>query len=115
LLANADVLLHGNPQQVQTLAWAAQQPFPTSNVYMTGSGVAAPGTIQTTLVPQTTLTFVNTTVSQGNPVFQVCGHWLTIWLCAAIGGCAALLMKMRSERKRPPADSTVAAAPGAAP
>ena len=101
--AHLDVLLHGNPQQTQTLTWAIPQTYPASPVYMTGSGVVTQGTIQTAIAPQSTLAFVNTTiVAPGSSVFQVLGHWLTIWYCAAAGGCAALLMQMRSERKQPP-------------
>lgn len=101
-LAALDVQLHGNPQQIQALAWAAPQTYPAASpVYVTGSGVVPAGAFQPTFTPQATFTFVNTAVvSPSGPVFQAMGHWLAIWLCAAVGGCAAFLMQMKSERKR---------------
>lgn len=120
LLARVDVMLHGNPQQLQTLAWTAPVPYSsTGNVYFGGSGVVTTGnpagTIQTTLGPQTTLGFA-TTVIQGSSVFQPLGHWLLIWLSAGVGGLAVLLLLIRSERQQtrviPIASAT---SPGAAP
>ena len=120
LLAQADVMLHGNPQQLQTLAWTAP-PSPyssTGNVYFGGSGAATtgtPSTLQATLGPQSTLAFA-TTVVQENSVFQPLGHWLLIWLCAGVGGLAALLMLIRSERQQSRANpSAPVTLPGAAP
>jgi hypothetical protein len=100
-LAHLDVLLHGNLQQTQTLTWAMPQSA-TAPVYLTGSGIVTPGTIQTNLAAQTTLAFINsTTVTSGVSVFQSMGQWLTIWLCAALGSLAAILMQRRSARKHP--------------
>ena len=57
-----------------------------------------------------------TTMTQGSSVFQPLGHWLLIWLCAGVGGIAALLMLIRSEKRQPGAISNEAATPpGAAP
>ncbi len=118
LLAQADVMLHGNPQQLQTLAWTSPQPYSSTGiVYFGDSGVVTtgnPGTNQPTLVPQTTLGFA-TTMTQGSSVFQPLGHWLLIWLCAGVGGLAALLMLMRSERQPRAIPTAAATPPGAAP
>ena len=106
LLFHADSLLHGNSQQAQTLAVSYPQ---TQPAYITsGSGVYTSNTLQAAFVPQTYTLVTNTPVSPGGTVFQSLGQWLFIWLCAGIGGCAALLMQMRAERKQPRAAPTVA-------
>lgn len=116
LLAQVDVMLHGNPQQLQAITWAAPQPYSSTGiVYMTGSPGGNPHTIQPTFVPPTALGFA-TPMTQGSSVFQPLGHWLLIWLCAGVGGIAALLMLIRSEKRQPGAISNEAATPpGAAP
>lgn len=99
-LTQLDVLLHGPPQQTQTLVW---QSLPaTQPVYMTGSGTASPAGIQGTIVPQTSLGFTNvntTTIIPNNGLLSAFGHWCLIWFCAGVGGCAAFLMHWRSEKK----------------
>lgn len=100
-LARLDVLLHGNPQQTQTLAWTRpQSTVSTTPVYLTGSDGASPAQIQNLIGPQGAITLINTISVGPTPTVQTMGQWLTIWLCAAVGGCAALLMQTRSERKQ---------------
>jgi len=107
-LAQVDVLLHGPPQQVQTLAWSAPQPYPSSAVYLTGSGVVTTNTLQPAVTPQG-LAFVNTAIAvPGGSVFQELGQWLIIWLCAALGGLVALVMQRKVERKQPASSSGAA-------
>ncbi|MGI8980725.1 MAG: hypothetical protein ACR2FY_15975 [Pirellulaceae bacterium] len=102
-LAHLDVLLHGPPQQIQTLAWSVPQAtYATSPVIVSGSGVLTTNTMPASVTSQA-LAFVNTpVVSPGGSVFQVLGQWLIIWLCAALGSLAALLMHMRTQRMQPP-------------
>ena len=104
LLASADVLLHGN-SQAQAVAVSYSTPPPA---YVTGgSGVITTNTFQAAFVPQTYTLVASAAASPGGTVFQTLGQWLFTWLCAGFGGCAALLMQMRSERKRPRAAPSV--------
>ena len=91
-LAHLNVLLHGNSQQTQTVAWS----YPQTQPVFVGGGL---GPIQTSPLRQASLAMLNSNFGlQGNSVFQACGQWLTIWYCAAVGGCTALLMQVRSDR-----------------
>jgi hypothetical protein len=95
MLAQADVMLHGNSQQTQMVTWSYPQ---TQPVYVTGDI----NTLQTSPLRQASLAILNSNiVMQGSSVFQPLGQWLLIWMCAAVGGCAALWMQMGSESKRP--------------
>ena len=105
LLASVDLMLHGNTQPAQALAWTYPPVQPA--FINSGSGVYTSNTLQASFVPQTYTIVTNAAVSPGGTVFQSLGQWLFIWLCAGIGGCAALLMQMRSERKRPRAAPAV--------
>jgi len=95
-LASADLWLHGSPQQTQSIAWTS---YPSSQpVYLTGSGVVnaipSPG-------GPNSFAFINTTaVPAGGGTFQPVGHWMLVWLCAGIGGCAALVMQIFGDRKK---------------
>ena len=105
LLAGADLMLHGNTQQTQALAWS----YPMGQAtYVTGSPAVYPSnTLQASFMPQSYTIVTNAAASPGGTVFQSLGQWLFIWLCAGIGGGAALLMQMRSERKQPRATPAV--------
>lgn len=98
LLAHVDVLLHGAPQQTQTLAWTSYPP--NQPVFVTGGSGVITNTLQTTYAPPANIAIVNTLAAPpGSSVFQALGHWLLIWLCAATGICAALVMTQRREQK----------------
>jgi hypothetical protein len=99
LLAHVDILLHGAPQQTQSLAWTSYPP--NQPVFVTdGSGVITTNTLQATITPQANIAIVNTLAAPpGSTVFQALGHWLLIWFCAATGSCSALFMTRRREQK----------------
>ncbi len=98
LLASVDLMLHGNTQQTQALAWS--YPMGQAAYVNGGSGVYTSNTLQAAFVPQAYTLVTNAAASPGGTVFQSLGQWLFIWLCAGIGGGAALLMQMRSEKKQ---------------
>jgi hypothetical protein len=95
LLSHADVLLHGGVPQTQTLAVIAPSP---STIYQTGGPYNISGSGALTWSVPTTTTIAMPTPLNGS-VFQSLGHWLFIWLAAAVGGYAALFMQMRSQRQ----------------
>lgn len=113
LLTQVEPLLRGNVTQTQVLTWATPLSAP---VYSTGSGgsYSGSGAISGQIVysspPPTT--FVATPFPLPASVFQQFGHWLFLWLLAAVGGCAALLMQKWSRQRKP--NEAHVSAPGAA-
>lgn len=99
LLASVDVMLHGNNQPAQSITWTYP---PTQPAYINGGpgGVYTSNTFQAAFVPQAYTLVTNAAAAPGGTVFQALGQWLFIWLCAGVGGCTALLMQMRSEKKQ---------------
>lgn len=115
LLASVDVMLHGNNQPAQAITWTYP---PTQPAYINGGPAAlyTSNTFQAAFVPQAYTLITNAAASPGGTVFQALGQWLFIWLCAGVGGCAALLMQMRSEKKQPnPVPAVVGESPFAPP
>jgi hypothetical protein len=99
LLASVDVMLHGNNQPAHAITWTYP---PTQPAYInSGPGIYTSNTLQAAFLPQTYTLVTNAAASPGGTVFQSLGQWLLIWLCAGIGGCAALLMQVQLEKKQP--------------
>jgi hypothetical protein len=95
LLSHADMLLHGGVPQTQTLAVIAPTP---ATVYQSGGpyNISGSGAV-TWSMPTTTAIAVPAPLA--GSVFQPLGHWLFIWLVAALGGFAAFAMQLRAQRK----------------
>lgn len=95
LLSHADMLLHGGVPQTQTLAVLAPSP---STIYQSGGPYNISGSGAYPWFIPTPSAIAAPTPHNGS-AFQPLGHWLLIWLAAAVGGWAALVMHMRSQRK----------------
>jgi hypothetical protein len=113
LLAHTDMLLHGGVPQTQAWPWTSYPPvystgntIPLSTIPLSGSGYSG-GPIS---FSTPTTTFLTVPISPAGAVFQAVGHWLFIWLAAALGGCAAFLMQVRSQSRARPARSLPASA-----
>jgi hypothetical protein len=116
LLAIAEPSLRGNVPQTQVLTWATPLSPP---VYSTGSGgpYAGSGVVsgQVVYASPPPATLVAAPIPLTSSVFQQLGHWLFTWLVAGLGGCAAILMQIRSrQRKSPPPSEAHVPSPGAA-
>lgn len=100
LLSYADTLLHGGAPQAQALIWTSPSPIgSTGSTFPLGGPGGGSG--QITFLPQG-MTVLGTPTPLGSSIFQSLGHWLFIWLVAALGGFAAFAMQVRSQRKAKP-------------